>query len=254
MMNFFLQPRSQPLVIAHRGSSAHAPENTLAAFELAAAQGADAVELDVTLTHDRQMVVIHDDTLERTTDGRGRVTDLSYAEIRRVDAGAQFGDRYAGQRVPLLSEVFETVGHRVLINVEIKGSSLRSAGVEGLVLNLIRQHDLCERVLISSFNPLILMKVKRLEPDAACGLIYSPAAAIYLRRAWLAPFISDLNARHPRSDLVTPERVKQTHARGQRINVWTVNDAATVRRLAAAGVDGLIGNDPIIIRTALDGT
>src|SRR5512134_2899743 len=100
MTNLFLQNRSTPLIIAHRGSSTHAPENTLAAFVLAADQGADAIELDVTLTRDGQVVVIHDDTLERTTNGHGRIDQLLYAQVAQVDAGAKFDPKFAGERVP----------------------------------------------------------------------------------------------------------------------------------------------------------
>src|SRR5512135_2857797 len=129
-MNLFLQPRSQPLVIAHRGSSAYAPENTLAAFRLAAEQEADAIELDVDLTRDGHVIVMHDATVDRTTDGHGRVADLTLDEIRRIDAGAWKGAAFNGERVPLLEEVFEAVGQRMLINVEIKGMSLRGNGLE----------------------------------------------------------------------------------------------------------------------------
>src|SRR5512135_1831254 len=129
-MNLFLRPRSQPLVIAHRGSSASAPENTLAAFQLAVEQEADAIELDVDLTRDGHVVVMHDATIDRTTDGHGRVTELTLAEIRGVDAGAWKAAAFDGERVPLLEEVFEAMGQRVLINVEIKGMSPRYTGIE----------------------------------------------------------------------------------------------------------------------------
>ncbi len=250
-MNLFLQSNSWPLIIAHRGSSAHAPENTLAAFTLAADQGADAVELDVTLTRDGQVVVIHDDTLERTTNGHGRVDQLLYAEVNQYDAGVKFNGKFTGECVPLLSQVFDVVGQRVLINVEIKNTTIRSTGIEAKVIDLIRRYGLIERVIVSSFNPLALITIKRTEPRLACGLIYSPDEPIYLSRAWLAPLIPHLDARHPRADTVTPEIVKHIHARGQKISVWTVLEAAEVRALTAAGVDGLIGNDPVMMRNAL---
>lgn len=250
-MNLFLQHRSTPLIIAHRGSSTHAPENTLAAFTLAADQGADAIELDVTLSRDGQIVVIHDDTLDRTTTGHGRVDQLPYAEIAQYDAGAKFNARFAGERVPLLAQVFEAVGQRLLINVEIKSTTIKTTGLEAKVIDLIRQHGLIERVIVSSFNPLALIKVKRAEPRLACGLLYAPDEPIYLSRAWLAPLIPNLEARHPQANTVTPEVVKHIHARGQKINVWTVLAAREVKALTAAGVDGLIGNDPVMMRNAL---
>lgn len=250
-MNLFLQPRTQPLIIAHRGSSTHAPENTLAAFTLAADQGADAIELDVTLTRDGQVIVIHDDTLDRTTNGHGRVDQLPFAEVAQYDAGSKFAAKFAGERVPLLSQVFEAVGQRALINVEIKSTTIRSSGLEARVIDLIRQHGLIERVIVSSFNPLALITIKRAEPRLACGLLYSPDEPIYLSRAWLAPLIPNLDARHPRANTVTTDVVKQIHARRQKVNVWTVLEAAEVKTLTALGVDGLIGNDPVMMRNAL---
>jgi glycerophosphoryl diester phosphodiesterase len=250
-MNLFLQARPQPLIIAHRGSSTQAPENTLAAFALAADQGADAIELDVTLTRDGQVVVIHDDTLDRTTNGRGRVDQLSYAEIAQYDAGTKFDSGFAGERVPLLSQVFEAAGRRMLINVEIKSSTVRSTGLEAKVINLIRRHGLIERVLVSSFNPLALIAIKHAESRLACGLLYSPDDPIFLSRAWLAPLIPHLDARHPKANTVAPNGVKRIHARGQKINVWTIGTAAEAQAQAAAGVDGLIGNDPVMMRAAL---
>ena len=250
-MNPFLADHPQPLIVAHRGAAAHAPENTLAAFQAAVELHADAIELDVTLSRDGQIVVIHDDTVDRTTDGRGRVADMPYHDLKYLDAGSKFGARFSGERIPLLSQVFEAVGRRVLINIELKNLKVRGAGLEQAVIDLIRRHDLIERVILSSFNPLSLMSVKRLAPRLACGLLYSPDEVFFLSRAWLAPFIPHLDARHPRHDQITPQAVKSFHARGQRVFVWTVNDQATARRLIAAGVDGLIGDDPVLLRDAL---
>ena len=251
-MNLFLQPRSRPLVIAHRGSSAHAPENTLAAFQLAAEQGADAIELDVDLTRDGQAIIMHDATIDRTTDGSGAVNALTLEEIRRVDAGAWKDAAFKGERVPLLDEVFAMVGQRVLINVEVKSTSLRSNGVEASVAALVQQHNLFERVIVSSFNPFALRRIKQIEPRLACGLLYAPDLPIYLRRAWLAPLVPHLDARHPHHSQVSQALVAKWHARGQRVNVWTVNDAATLRAMAQVGVDGIIGDDPLLMRRLLE--
>jgi glycerophosphoryl diester phosphodiesterase len=251
-MNRFLQPRSQPRVIAHRGSSAHAPENTLAAFTLAAGQGADAIELDVDLTRDGHVVVMHDAAIDRTTDGRGRVADLTLDEIRRVDAGAWKDAVFAGERVPLLEEVFEAVGQRVLINVEIKGMSPRGTGLEAKMAALIEKHGLIDRVIISSFNPFALRRVKRANPHLACGLLYAPGLPIFLRDAWLAPLIPGLNAHHPHHSQVNQAVVGQFHARGLAVNVWTVNQTGIARAMIQAGVDGLIGDDPVLLRETLE--
>jgi glycerophosphoryl diester phosphodiesterase len=250
-MNLFLQPRSAPLVIAHRGASAVAPENTLAAFRLAAEQGADAVELDVDLTRDGQLVVMHDATIDRTTDGHGRVTDLAWDEIQRVDAGAWKGAAFTGECVPSLEEVLAAVGQRLLINIEIKDRSLRGQGVEVKVADLIKRFDLLERVIVSSFNPFALRRMKHVEPRTACGLLYAPDLSLVLRRAWLAPLIPNLNARHPHYSQVDAAWVMDRHAQQQQVNVWTVNEAAIAQAMARAGVDGIIGDNPVLIRQAL---
>ncbi len=253
-MNLFLQPRSQPLVIAHRGSSAQAPENTLAAFNLAAEQEADAIELDVDLTRDGHVVVMHDATIDRTTDGHGRVNDLTLEEIRRVNAGAWKSDEFKGERVPLLAEVLEAVGQRLLINIEVKGMSLRGAGLEQEVAALVEQHELLDRVIISSFNPLALRRVKQANPRLACGLLQAPDSPIFLRDAWLTPLIPGLNARHPHFSQVNKAVVDRVHARGLVVNVWTVNQTGIARAMIQAGVDGMIGDDPVLLHETLEPT
>jgi glycerophosphoryl diester phosphodiesterase len=244
----------QPVVIAHRGSSAYAPENTLSAFELAAEQEADAIELDVDLTRDGHVVVMHDATIDRTTDGHGRVGDLTLEEIRRVDAGAWKDAAFQGERVPLLEEVFEAVGQQLLINVEIKGMALRGAGLEAQVAALIAKHNLIDRVIISSFNPLALRRLKHVNARLACGLLYAPDSPIFLRDAWLAPLIPQLNARHPHHSQVNKALVDRFHAQGLAVNVWTVNQASLVHAMAQAGVDGIIGDDPVLMRETLEPT
>lgn len=246
-MNLFLQPRSMPLAIAHRGTSAHAPENTLAAFVLAADQKADAIELDAKVTKDGHVVVMHDPTIDRTTNGHGSVSALTLAEIRQYDAGCKFGSLDTGERVPLLEEVFEAVGQRLLINVELTNYTSKDDSLEEKVVELIKQHDLFDRVLLSSFNPLSLRKVKLIEPRLACGVLYQP-----LRPAWLTPLIPHLEAHHPYFVLANPLCVKWRHWRKQKVNTWTVNDADTVRAVARAGVDGIIGDNPVMIRATLE--
>jgi glycerophosphoryl diester phosphodiesterase len=251
-MNLFLQPRSQPLVIAHRGSSAYAPENTLAAFQLAAEQQADAIELDVDLTRDGHVVVMHDAAIDRTTDGSGYVADLTLAEIRQADAGAWKDAAFKGERVPLLEEALEAVGQQLLINVEIKDRSLLGNGLEAQVAALIGKHNLIDRVLISSFNPFSLRRVKRSDARLACGLLQGPDQPIFLREAWLTPLIPSLNARHPHHSQIDRPVVDKLHAQGLVVIVWTVNQAGLAHTLTQAGVDGLIGDDPVMLRETLE--
>ncbi len=251
-MNLFLQPRSQPLVIAHRGASATAPENTLAAFRLAIEQEADAIELDVDLTRDGHVIVMHDATLDRTTDGHGRVADLALDEIQRVDAGTWKSEQFKGQRVPLLEEVFEELGRWLLINVEIKDMSVRGSGLERKVAALITKYDLIERVIVSSFNPLALWRVKHADARLACALLVAPDLPIFLRDAWLAPLIPHLNARHPHYSQITKAAVARWHTQGLMVNTWTANQANVIQAVQQAGVDGIIGDDPVLIRKTLE--
>ena len=158
------------LILAHRGASAYAPENTLAAFRLAREMGADGIELDVQLTRDRVPVVIHDDTVNRTTDGQGIVTEMTVGEITRLDAGTWKADEYRGERTPTLAQVFDALGDWLkpsgrsrpcLINVELKSERVRTGGLERQVLNVIARYGVQDRILLSSFNPLCLYRVEK---------------------------------------------------------------------------------------------
>ena len=124
-----MQTWPRPLIFAHRGASAHAPENTLSAFELALEQGAHGIELDVKLTADGEVVVFHDPTIDRTTGGQGRISQLTLAALRELDAGSSFSEKFSGEKIPTLAEVFETIGRRAFINVELTNYSTRNDGL-----------------------------------------------------------------------------------------------------------------------------
>src|SRR5262249_4010347 len=148
---FMLTSLSQPVIFAHRGASAHAPENTLAAFELALEQNADAIELDVKLSADGHAIVIHDPLVDRTTGSHGRVKDLPLQELRALDAGSLFSEKFRGEKIPLLEEVFEAVGKRMLINVELTNYSTPRDQLVETVCMLVKKCGLREHVLFSSF-------------------------------------------------------------------------------------------------------
>jgi glycerophosphoryl diester phosphodiesterase len=248
------------LVIGHRGASHEAPENTMAAFQAAVAAGADGVELDVHLTSDGVPVVIHDARVDGTTDGTGLVNDLSLAEIRRLDAGSHSGatggshsgatggshsgatGAFAGELVPTLEEVLAAFGELLLINIELKGQvrPQAQAQLETTVADLVRGLNLQERVWVSSFKPYSLHRMRRVAPEIACGLLYSPLS---LGAAWLAP-ITPFEALHPHLTLAPPWFVRLAHGMGKRVVVWTVDDVARGTSLLDAGVDALITNNP----------
>ncbi|HEX5840744.1 MAG TPA: glycerophosphodiester phosphodiesterase family protein [Anaerolineales bacterium] len=233
----------QPVIFAHRGASAHAPENTLAAFELALAQQADAIELDVKLSADGHVVVIHDATVDRTTNGKGRVKDLSFAELKKLDAGSFFSETFAGEKIPALDEVFETVGKRTFINVELTNYNTPRDTLVETVCMLVKKHNLQKRVLFSSFLASNLSKARSYLPDVPRGLL----ALNGLLGVWARSFgfvFGKYDALHPYLQDMNHQQAVRVHRLNRRIHVWTVNEEADMRRLFNWGVDGIFTDDP----------
>lgn len=231
--------------MGHRGASAEAPENTLAAFRLALEQGADGLELDVTLTADGEVVVIHDDSLDRTTTGQGLVSGLTLAKIKTFEAGypARFGGQFSGLRVPTLSEVFDACGKHGLINIELKRDRSPGRQLAGRVVELIHAHGWQQRVLLSSFQFGSLGRAKALDPSLPVGLLYM-APVFGPRLAECLARRLPHEAHHPAARGLTAKDITWYHQHDLRVNTWTVDNEADLRRLALAGVDGLITNRP----------
>lgn len=231
------------LIIAHRGFSAVAPENTLAAFEAALLAGANALELDVRMTRDERLVVIHDATVDRTTNGSGYVKDLTLAELRRLDAGSWFSRKYAGERVPLLNEVLRLVaGKNVVLNIELKTQEVDYHGIERKLLHVLQRWGLLSNTIISSLNYLTLKRIRTINPRAKVGML------------WTLPEVSWVHARllgaaavHPHFLLVTRELVGQLHDSGLKVFPWTVDDPVIMARLVSWDVDGIITNRPDLL-------
>lgn len=243
-MGLFFQNR--PLNFAHRGASYEAPANTLAAFMLAAELGADGIEFDVQLSKDGQVVVIHDFTLDATTDGHGPVGDKTLDELQALDAGSWFDAAFAQQRIPTLQEVADAVGHRLLLNIELKTQSLRDDGLAAAVVKAVEENNLQDRVVISSFNPLAVWRAKHLNVDLPAGLTYTPDSPFFLRRPWLR-YVVPLDALHPFHTLVDGAYLRWARQRGFRVHTWTVDDTGEMQRLVQAGVDLLITNRPDLL-------
>ncbi|MFW5692398.1 MAG: glycerophosphodiester phosphodiesterase [Chloroflexota bacterium] len=238
----------QTMVFGHRGASADAPMNTIPAFELAATYGAEGVELDIHGTADGYAVVIHDRTVDATTDGSGYVNRMNLKQLRRLDAGAWKDARFAGTRIPTLDEVFEAVGQRLLINVEIKAYGLGTDGIEQHAADIIRRHRMESRVIVSSFNPLALRRFHRLLPDVPLGFLSEARTPAYVHLfTWRLP----LAAQHPGVTMVTTDYIRRAQARRRAINTWTVNDAAQARMLRDMGVAIIITDQPDVIRAGL---
>lgn len=247
-----LESLPRPLIFAHRGASAHAPENTIAAFDLALAQGADAVELDVKLSSDGYVIVHHDDTVNRTTNGQGRIKDLSLAELKKLDAGGSFSEKFTGEKIPTLEDVFEAVGKRTFINVELTNYKTRRDALVETVCMLVKKHQMQKRVIFSSFFASNLSKARSYLPEVPRGLL----ALHGFLGAWARSFgfvFGKYQALHPHLNDMTQQEVARVHRLNRRIHVWTVNKEEDMRRLFDWGVDGIFTDDTqLAVRVKMD--
>ncbi|MBZ0291106.1 MAG: glycerophosphodiester phosphodiesterase [Anaerolineae bacterium] len=238
------------LVFGHRGASAYAPMNTIPAFELALKQGADGIELDVHRSLDGHAVIIHDFTVDHTTDGSGIITEKTLEQIKSLDAGRWFSDSYRGLQIPTLNEVFEAVGHKLFINIEIKSESQITDGVEQVTADVIAQHNMQQRVIVSSFNPLTLSRFRAIMPDVPIGFLYAPGSVVdthaVMRQLDLA-----YEAEHPHHSMIDEAFMQQARSYGRYVNTWTVNEPERALVLRDLGVNAIITDKPDVMLTAL---
>jgi len=242
-----------PLVIAHRGDSAHRPENTLAAFAGALELGVSAVELDIQLTRDGHVVVIHDVDLERTTSGRGDVRQLTLAEVRAVSAGYpdRFGGTWAGERVPTLAEALALLRERARAMIEIKAESVtqdETGGVEARAVEEIRRAGMVDAVALISFDQRAILRLRQLAPEISRGRIFGRTTADEL--------LSD--ARASASEVVLPHKsqlndalVARVHAAGIKLATWVVDEPEELRQLARFNLYGVGSNRPGVLLEAI---
>lgn len=232
----------RPLVIAHRGASAHRPENTMPAFALAVEQRADMIETDLHVTRDGAVVITHDEELAGLG-GRGEIADATLAEIRALDAGG-------GARVPTLDEMLDAFGAAIAFNLELKkGTRAEYEGLEAQAIEAVRTRGIAERTLFSSFYDPVLARLRAAAPEARIGLLISrryPIRIVERARALGAEAI------HPEAPLVDVALVETAHEAGLAVYVFTVDDEAEMRRLLSLGVDGLFTNHPERMRALVD--
>lgn len=236
------------LLLAHRGASADAPENTLEAFSEAIAQGADGVELDAMVCGTGQVVVCHDETLERLAGTSDVVARTSLRALQARDVGSNLG--FGPARIPLLEEVLELLPHRMTINIELKNDAVDDRGLSHKVALLVERRGLHERVVISSFNPLCLIRVAAVAPSLRRGLLIDPDRRFGWQDTVHRPLTSNFSI-HPHFGQVTVPRVQQWRRGGLRLAVWTVDDPTEAKRLSGLGVEYLITNHPARLRAAL---
>lgn len=236
-----------PFLIAHRGYSARYPENTLAAFHAAADGGAPMIELDITLTKDRRIIVIHDDTLSRTTNGRGKVRSRTLEELKTLDAGAWFGAEFSGEKIPTLDEVMAAMPRTLAVNIEIKPEAFESHApedaVEKQMMRCISAHDALDRVLVSSFEPRVL---QRLSNESA-----PPRLALLTERNVSDPPVETLKridafSWNAHEKALTPSVIRNAHGSGFRVFAYTVNAPERIQACFRMGVDAIFTDDPTV--------
>jgi glycerophosphoryl diester phosphodiesterase len=250
-MAHLLEQFTRPAVIAHRGASAFAPENTLAAFRLALELGADGVELDAMLCAGDEVVVIHDDLVDRTTGARGMVRQMKLPQLKALDAGSLFDPKFAGEPIPTLDEVFAEIGSRAVINVELKNYTTPTDALPDKVVDLVIRHGLQDSVLFSSFHPLNLIRVRRRLPRTPAAILTLVGKQGRLLRGWLGRQVAPKYI-HPYYSDVDAESMAREHKLGRRVNTWTVNEESEMNRLINIGIDGIITDNPSLARRVLE--
>lgn len=238
------------LNIAHRGFSGKYPENTMLAFKKAVEAGADGIEFDVHFSKDGELVIIHDELLDRTTNGMGAVSDYTYEELSKFDASAGFAGVYGFNKIPTLREYFEFVKpiEGFITNIELKTGVKEYSGIEKAVLELIDEFELADRIIISSFNHYSVMRIKALNSDIKCG---------FLDSSWIYDFGEYTKTRgvecvHPHYVSLNNESVTEIKSNSIQINTWTVNSEEEVERLFYLGIDAVIGNYPDMVKNVLE--
>jgi glycerophosphoryl diester phosphodiesterase len=241
---------NRPVIIAHRGAKAFAPENTMASFQRAVDFKADGVEFDIKLTKDGEMIIIHDLTVDRTTNGKGKVKDFTLSEIRKLDAGSFFSAQFKGEQVPILSEVLKNLPKNFIINIEITNYGTIFDGIAKKAAYLVKDLGIQDQVIFSSFLPMNLMITKRILPEVPVAILADIGKSGWLSRSDVFRALSPKFV-HPYYSNVDQKFVERQHSLGRKINVWTVNDPAEMLRLAELKVDGIITDDPALARKTL---
>lgn len=243
--------RTQPMIIAHRGFSGRFPENTLRAFREALKLPVDAIEFDVRKASDGTLIVIHDETVDRTTSGTGRVGDITWDEIRKLDAGAWKSEEFAGERIPSLDEVLEAIGGQIMLVVEIK-----EPGTEQQIIETLHRHNALERANLVSFHAEAIAKAKQIAPQVPYTLIGGINAGLSDRAFFdftQTALRNGANAVTAHYSILTRERIKYCHNRHLFVGTWTVDNKDLASILIAMGVDEIATDYPDVVLAALTG-
>lgn len=230
-------------VFAHRGAKTVAPENTLPAFAKALEMGVAGIELDVHASRDGQLVVIHNFSVNKTTNRRGAVSQYSAAQLAEMDAGSHFGPAFADARIPTLEQVFDLVSNRCTVNVEIKSNSPTGGEETVLLADMLQRRNLYDQVIVSSFNAISLIRLHAIDPKVRLGFLYYLPVPAVLLNAWFTS-VMEVSALHPYHKLVDEALMTYARNKGCAVNTWTVNDLAEAKRLADLGVNTIMSDVP----------
>lgn len=246
-----MNKKTTPLVIAHRGASGYAPENTLAAVQKALDMNADLIEVDIHLSKDGELIVIHDATLERTTNGAGEVVKKNVSDLKTLDAGSWFGDEFKGEPIPTLKEVMELINGQSVILIEIKkGKAGNYQGIEQKTVDLIRELKAESWSIVQSFESEAVKNTYDIAPDIEVHKLIVrdfPFIPLYHDGTFRTGSVYSFDyakAINPYYRLITQRFINQTHKRGMKVFTYTVNEEADIQRMIEMGVDGIITNYP----------
>lgn len=241
----------KPIIIAHRGASAYAPENTMAAFQKAVELSADSIEFDVKCSKDGEMIIIHDQTLDRTTNGHGKVIETNLKDLRNLDAGSFYSSDFTGEKIPLLSEVLEEFSNKIMMNIELTNYSSIRDGLARKVAILVKKMGVEKNVFFSSFHPYNLLLTSRIVPNVPVALLALPGMVGWIFRSNLMRWISP-EMIHPYYNDVNRGFIEKQHKKNRRVNVWTVNTESDIKKLLKDNVDGLITDDPLLAKRIIN--
>ncbi|MEK3888329.1 glycerophosphodiester phosphodiesterase [Bacillus sp. FSL K6-3431] len=235
------------LIIAHRGASGYAPENTMAAFKLAIEQGADGIELDVRLTKDGIPVVIHDGSINRTGDGKGYVHELTLAEMQAYDFGSWYSPKFKNEQIPTLEEVLKLLqDSEIMLNIEIKKGPDMIKNIEEEILQLIYKYKFADKVLVSSFDHIVLQRLSNLDSTIKIGFITNTNVInvySFIESNSINPY-----SIHPDFLHLSEELIKEIHLKGMKVYPYTINSLAEGEKFEKMMADGIITDMPSIFK------
>lgn len=232
------------LAIGHRGVAQVCPENTMASFAEALKTGVDMIETDIQRTRDGHLVILHDDRVDRTSNGQGALRSKTLEELKALDFGSWFDPRFAGELIPTLTEVLDLVRSKAQLNIELKTATPLDPGVEKQLVDELRAARMLDDCIISCFDHYALRAVRTEEPSLRTGVLYTARTGLEVEMARWA----EAQALHPFYFFVTPDLIAEAHARQILVNAWTVDSPDAARMLMAIGVDGIISNSPDVLK------